>query len=439
MQHDYQQILVVLSAALGLSFTIERFLEILKKLFDKMLFRVEASPPDTKPHAEETKNNIELQQQQDENETLAEELAGLQVSLAKAESLSPARKAELRRRIRELEKRGVDTSKIEQDEKYSFATVFVDDMPPPDRLKIIRTFWLQILGTFAGIILCVISHFGLFAKLAGTQFSIPASFDYLFTGILIGAGSQPMHFLVEFLTKRKLTALKIDADAGENGPEEVGEGARTSTSSAEPQQTTIYPEIGVVYRGGVDLKRLANVHRRPKNPDLIVYHHTAMHSDTSFADVVKVIKDKGWLTGFHCVVQKDGSIHPFCRWDRYSNHVKGYNLTSLSIAFNGNYETNSHDEFANADGRYGLSSPTERQLMAAARVVALWTQLYDIPVDFTATILPHNQLSPTACPGSDFPHSQFQQLIRTVHDTWRNDANAQREIEVFKRKPYLYC
>ena len=66
--------------------------------------------------------------------------------------------------------------------------------------------------------------------------------------------------------------------------------------------------------------------------------------------MVKVIKDKGWLTGYHCVVVKDGSIHPFCRWDRYGNHAKGHNLTSLGIAFNGNFETEISETYLTFEG-----------------------------------------------------------------------------------------
>ena len=221
MQHDYQQILVVLSTALGLSFTIERFLEVLKKIFDKVLFRIEALTPRPSFQAEHVVDTIENQHKKDVNDSLAEELHELQRSLSDdKEDLTPAQKARIRARIREIEKTDVETSKTEQEEKYSQNTVFVDTIPPPDRMKIMRTFWLQILGTFAGVIVCAVSHFGLFSKLAGNFSNIPMPLDYIFTGILIGAGSQPMHFLIEFITKRKLTALKADSTEENNVAEE---------------------------------------------------------------------------------------------------------------------------------------------------------------------------------------------------------------------------
>jgi hypothetical protein len=248
-----------------------------------------------------------------------------------------------------------------------------------------------------------------------------------------------MHFLVEFITKRKVTTMRT-AGAGEaEMPEERAEPEPPPPLVSVPAaQPVVQSHIDVPYRGGVDRDLLEHIRRRPSDPNLIVYHHTAMHSDTTFADVVKAIKDKGWTTGYHCVVLKGGSIHPFCRWDRYGNHAKGHNLTSLGIAFNGNFETNPSDPWANSDGRYGLVTPTEIQLRAAARVVALWTYLYKIPLQFGTKIVPHRSIKDTACPGSNFPFDQFEQLIRFYRQKWSDSPEAKEEIKVFKKKPYLY-
>ena len=51
--------------------------------------------------------------------------------------------------------------------------------------------------------------------------------------------------------------------------------------------------------------------------DAIVYHHTAMHCDSPFEEIVREFDRKGWLTGYHTVVFEDGtSIRVLCRWDR---------------------------------------------------------------------------------------------------------------------------
>ena len=196
--------------------------------------------------------------------------------------------------------------------------------------------------------------------------------------------------------------------------------------------------IEIAYHGGVDRDSLEHIHKRSKNPDLIVYHHTAMHSDTVFADVVKVIKDRNWSTGYNCVILKDGSIHPFCRWDRYGNHAKGYNRRSLGIALNGNFEPNPKVSFSNVNGSLGILHPTDEQLLSACKVVALWCHLYDIPLDFSKSILPHMDIANKACPGSNFPFSKFKTLVENVHEKWEKSQQSQEELLVYKQKQFIY-
>jgi len=201
----------------------------------------------------------------------------------------------------------------------------------------------------------------------------------------------------------------------------------------------------IPYEGGVDRQLLESVHRRDQDPNLVVYHHTAMSSDSTFEDVVGVIKSRTdangqhWLTGYNCVILADGSIHAFCRWDRYGSHAVGYNRRSLGIAFNGNFETNPAVPFSNPDGRYGEARPTDAQLRAGARVVALWTLLYPIQLDFANSIIPHKQVASKACPGSNFPYDQFKQLVTFYRQRWEHAPSALAAIAAFKLKPYLYA
>ena len=91
-----------------------------------------------------------------------------------------------------------------------------------------------------------------------------------------------------------------------------------------------------------------------------------------------------------------------------------------------------------ADGRYGEPRPTDPQLRAGARVVALWTLLYPIPVDFAHTIIPHRQIASKACPGSNFPYDEFQRLVKFYRDGWDASVEAKARIAAFKLKPYLF-
>ncbi|MDZ7391912.1 MAG: N-acetylmuramoyl-L-alanine amidase [candidate division KSB1 bacterium] len=434
MEHDYQQILVALTAALGLAFAIERVLQVVKTLFDKVLFHAQELTPQRSAVPERLLNELISRHQQEDGSLLAEELEATRARLAREGEALPRKEREaLATRVAQLEQMGLDTSKAELEEVCPEGTALVDEMPPPDRLKVLRTFWLQMVGAFAGVVVCSVSHFGLLARLIGGTSGVPVRLDWVLSGILIGAGAQPIHFLIEFITRRKITALKSATAEEEAGAEELR--ARSPGAVGSLSATSI---VRVPYDGGVDVQELEYIHRRPANPDLIVFHHTGMHSDTSFAEVRSLIKQKGWVTGYHCVVLADGTICGFCRWDRYGNHVRGYNLRSLGIALHGNFETDPAQPFANWDGRYGLLAPSEAQLDAAARVVALWTFLYNIPLAFDSAIVPHSALVDTACPGSNFPIALFQELIATYRRQWESSEQARQEIVLFQKKPFLY-
>ena len=90
------------------------------------------------------------------------------------------------------------------------------------------------------------------------------------------------------------------------------------------------------------------------------------------------------------------------------------------------------------DGRYGPSRPTEKQLKSAARVITLWTFLYNIEVDFNVAIIPHKRISTKTCPGSAFLYDEFERWIEFYKVHWEKSAEIKEQIEAFRLKPYLY-
>ena len=287
-----------------------------------------------------------------------------------------------------------------------------------------------------GIILAEIFNLKLISLFLNNP--VPHWADILLTGIVIGGGSQPIHVLIRFLTTRKIP--------------ETQEPQETIESQPEPLSLPVQPAIAksdnsywqpIAYNGGVNPQSLEQHHLRSREPDLIVYHHTAMASNVPFQGIVdEFLVNKGWLTGYHCVIMPDGAIKPFCRWDRYGNHAKGLNDRSLGIAFHGNFHILANDQYSNQDGRFGFQKPTSVQLDAGARIVALWTYLYpDIRLDFDMDILPHKIAMPghTVCPGSNFPHEEFQDKITFYVQKWENSPTAQQQIALFKQKPFIYA
>lgn len=435
---DFQTTMLLLSVALGLSFVVERLLEGLDGIIKRVLLSETSPFAEAAPPPEEVIEGLKERVNAEAETQAAEELEEVKAKLQfEAEGLSDREKAELGERAAALEAEGVDTSKAEQNKRFSEATVFVERAKPKNPERSARVFWLQMVGTFTGVVVCFVSNFGLFSAL-GVFVDAPPSLDYALTGVLIGAGSQPVHFLIQFITQRKPIELSVSTEPDVESAEESEQKTAPEAPVVITRPARSAPIIDIAYAGGVDREILEHRNRRRADPNLIVYHHTAMHSDASFPDVVKVIKDKGWSTGYHCVVLADGSIHPFCRWDRFGAHAKGYNRQSLGITLNGNFEPNPNVPFANVNGRMGNLRPTDAQLLSAAKVVALWCHLYQIDVDFANSVIPHNKISNKTCPGSNFPYDSFKELVETVYNRWRADPAAAEELAVWKQKQYLY-
>jgi hypothetical protein len=447
----YEAVFVPLTAALGLSLMVERVLELAQNLLESLLGKKEqgviAPESDAVEQLEKLtelyESDAELQKQEADAGAAAQERADLMAKL-EAET-DPGKRMEIQKKLAEFE------AGAELDEHYPPQVFLVETATDPDDGKTLKKFILQLLGFAAGIFLAHYAGLQLFNSILGAMGKpeISKALDYLMTGLLIGGGSAPMHVLVRFITERKFTAAptKTGVESAESEEKQhVPQKTEAPAVITKPAGDVIVESNwgDIPYRGGVDRDLLENVHIRKKDPDMIVYHHTAMHSNSTFEDVVRVIKSrktpggKNWLTGYHCVILADGSIHPFCRWDRYGNHAAGFNMQSLGITFNGNFETGTKDRWSNADGRYGLKRPTEAQLEAGVRVVTLWTLLYSIDPDFENSIIPHKQIATKACPGSNFPYDEFKRKVEHYRKQWEKSGAIQDRIEAFKLKPYLY-
>ena len=319
-----------------------------------------------------------------------------------------------------------------------------------DQKKIRKEFWMQILGMLVGILGCIQLKFSIFSVIMNG--GEPHLWGFIMTGIIIGAGSKPVNFLMNFLINRKVVIARDEikqAEAQEaqqdtGSPAPVASASVTTpapksvTAAAAPQ--TIEDIVGFRYDGGDRPERLENTHLYTGPIDTIVYHHTAMHSESPFREVVKEFDRKGWLTGYHCVIMKDGTIRVLCRWDRFGNHAKGYNSHSMGIALHGNFETDPKVPFSNDNGQYGILEPTIAQIDSAARIVALWTFLHDLAVAFPQKgdrgfpkgIIPHLAIAAKACPGCNFPHPQFQKRVRYYADLWAKDKPFRKALKEFK-------
>jgi hypothetical protein len=419
---DLDAAALTLSAALGLSLVVERVIE-----FGKNLLDLHPGHP--------------LQRRDATTEAAQQALTDLDSRRALDQQVAAVRSAGTEQERRQQAATLFDLERHrEPAEGFPTAMVLVEDATDPDEGEMLRALALQLTGLVTGILAARIGGVHLFSALTGQP--LVDWQDFLLTGLFIGGGSQPVHLLIQFISEPR---VPLPGGADDAAPAVQTAATVTAPLLNAPAAADPADWVEIPYDGGVDVDKLESVHRRPGDPNLIVYHHTAMPMDSSFDDVVRVIHQRKadgipWITGYHCVITGDGGIHPFCRWDRFGNHVAGFNLRSLGISFNGNFESDPTVPFSNADGRYGPIRPTEAQLDAAARVVALWSIMYDIPLDFGQTIVPHRKLNPgKACPGSRFPTGDFERRVNLFAGNWRMSGPAQSGIAAFKLKPYLFA
>lgn len=454
---------LTLGGALAMSLVVERVVEFSKNVLD--ILPIGGSGRIVPPEADverELNKVVEVRQaaadrhkQEVEAESttmaLRKELDNIRQELGKTHDA--AKRAELERQIKEATAAAAKNESVgEWDERVPGYTVLVQPATDPDDGTTLRAFVIQILAIVVGIL---IAHFGklrLFEALLPGGLASREAIDYLLTGLVIAGGSKPVHLLIRFLTERRIpaeVASAVEVEQAAATPVTARTMSAASPAAIAPVAVTIaHPDTGdwadIDYAGGVDRERLENVHRRGREPNLIIYHHTAMRRESTMSDLVRVIKSrkdangKNWITAYNCVILADGSINGFCRWDRYGSHAAGSNRLSLGLTFMGNFETDARVPFANPDGRYGPARPTEEQLHAGARVVVLWSRLYTIPLTFDQTVIPHRQISPKTCPGGNFPDREFRDLVRYYDGRWSSSSFAKERLNAFSLKPFIY-
>ena len=202
MDVDFKTIMLLLSVALGLSLTIERILEFVKGLIAKMLLREDSDFAPRAPSVEEVIADVGCDKIDAVLDDKVQEIEELYLQLDKAPA---AKKTALQEKINQIEQEGLElinnfqkildelgtsstltkvqksnliqkknhldewirddklkTDWAEYDERFSEATVLIDTIAPRDPEKTAREFWLQIIGTLSGVIICYFSKFGIY-------------------------------------------------------------------------------------------------------------------------------------------------------------------------------------------------------------------------------------------------------------------------------------
>nr|NIP82808.1 hypothetical protein [Gemmatimonadota bacterium]NIQ58801.1 hypothetical protein [Gemmatimonadota bacterium]NIU78970.1 hypothetical protein [Gammaproteobacteria bacterium]NIX47721.1 hypothetical protein [Gemmatimonadota bacterium]NIY12091.1 hypothetical protein [Gemmatimonadota bacterium] len=294
-----ESLLVPLATALGLAVIVERAVELGKNVVDLIPTATEGrairKPADLERPLDELvrrhaadRDRRRVERSERDRPGDVEKLRRIEGQLRDGD-LKPDQRATLvvtadtmRRNLRAVE------GETEPEEALPVSLILVEPATDPDDGATLRAFLIHAVAMVAGIIAARVSGLHLFSALTGT--SVPDGLDYLLTGLLIGGGSAPIHMLIRFVTARKVAAPPVTEEpkrtpeAENRPPTSAPAAARTERATTVPPASAAPADdwIEIGYDGGVDRDVLESVHRRRGNPELIVYHHTAMPGDSSF-------------------------------------------------------------------------------------------------------------------------------------------------------------
>ena len=72
----------------------------------------------------------------------------------------------------------------------------------------------------------------------------------------------------------------------------------------------------------------------------IFVHCTASPQSWGVEELKQEFKNKGWTNpGYHYIITKDGGVHQMLPVEEVSNGVKGYNSTSVNVAYVGGIDS----------------------------------------------------------------------------------------------------
>lgn len=112
----------------------------------------------------------------------------------------------------------------------------------------------------------------------------------------------------------------------------------------------------------------------------IFVHCTAGNQNATVEDLMVAFKSRGWVyPGYHYAVLKNGAIRQLLDEDKISNGVKGYNSTSINIAYTGGIDRSGK----------GVDNRTEEQKKSLISLLKSLRERYP-----DAKIMGHRDISP---------------------------------------------
>ena len=256
---SFEAIIIPLSTALGLSLVVERAIEFLNNVFGYLQFgeKLHAQPDlaALEKRIAELDNEAQDAKISAEKEDAASNILAL---LDKNNSNYDETKVD------DLKKRLADYQReLELDETVPANVLTWQAATAPSGERIYREIIVLAVGFALGIFLATISDlklFNVFFEAAETP-RVPIWLDYVFTGLLISAGSGPIHVLIRFVSERKVMATAEQIKTGEQEKQKKLVGASFTPGADSPALDSAFQEadwIPIAYEGGVDREKLEN-------------------------------------------------------------------------------------------------------------------------------------------------------------------------------------
>lgn len=134
--------------------------------------------------------------------------------------------------------------------------------------------------------------------------------------------------------------------------------------------------------------------------DYIILHHRAGTGDVK--SIHKQHQAQGYSgIGYQFYITKDGMIYEGRDLNAVGAHCLGYNINSIGICFEGNFE---------------IEKATEKQIESGRNLIKHLKNIYP-----NAEVKQHKDLYATVCPGKNFPFSEIIKMTDTNELTSVND------------------
>ena len=135
-----------------------------------------------------------------------------------------------------------------------------------------------------------------------------------------------------------------------------------------------------------------SLNKRPVTSRIIIHHSAS--EDVAAVEIHQWHKNRGFSgIGYHYVIRKDGEIERGRPLDTVGAHAgEAGNIDSVGICIAGNFEN------------YG---PEAVQIEALAKLIGYLNDYYQK----TLSLCRHKDISPTACPGKNFPWAELQERL----------------------------